>query len=489
MRIRVTMWIPAMGKAIPPIIALALALGAAMPSAASAVSGQSLQAALERVTAEHRLIPGAAAYVSAPREGLPWKGAAGRTALQGGDPLDPDDPFRLASTTKPFVAAAVIRLVEERRLSLDDSIARWLDAWIVDRVHVMDGVNYGRQITVRQLLNHTSGIYSHDEDPMFSAQVATEPRKRWTAEEEIEIAIRNGPYFKPGEGWHYSDTGFVMAGLIIERVTGQNLGVAVRDLLAFERQGMRSTWWELFETPPPGVRPRAHQYVSLYDFTDNDPSFDSYGGGGLVSTTEDLGRFMRALFDGRVFKHKASLAAMLRTVPTGARMEGSTSAYGLGIGRRAFDGTDCWGHPGFWSVLMYYCPDLDLVMTGTTNQASDEHRHDGEDQIASHTEKFLGEALVKAVKELPADERRAVRVSVRPRGTRTGKMTRFRLKTLAGAHRLAGARVRFAGRRVTSGSDGLGWMTVRFSHPGMRRVKACADGYSCGSVTVSVRRR
>ena len=467
---------------------LVCAAALALPAAAAASTAEELQAAIDQVASEHRLVPGISAFVEAPREGLPWKGATGRTSLQGTDPLHADDTFRLASTTKTFVAAAVLRLVEERRLSLDDSIAKWMDPSIVNRVSVIGGVNHGPRITIRQLLNHTSGVYSHDSDPEFAITVATQPNKRWTAEEEIEIAIRNGAYFKPGEGWHYSDTGFVMLGLIVQRATGKDLGASVRELLGFDRLGLASTYWELFEAPPQGARPRAHQYVSTYDFTDTDLSWDSYGGGGLVSTSEDLGRFIRALFEGRVFKHRRTLATMLDAVPSPGAADGAVE-YGLGIGRRIFDGTGCWGHPGFWSVLMYYCPELDLVIAGTTNQASDEHRHDGEDQIASHTEGFVAEALVKVAKRIAPRESSTVRVSVQPKRARTGKATRFRLKTLARGARLAGARVRFAGRRLTTGADGLAWTTVRFAHPGPRRVRACADGHSCGTARVDVSAR
>src|SRR5205807_7846965 len=111
--------------------------------------------------------------------------------------------------------------------------------------------------------------------------------------------------------YSYADTGYVILGEIVERTTGKPLPAAVSDLLKLKSLGIRSTYFESLEPPPPGALPRAHQYLGAADIHDIDPSFDLYGGGGQVSTTADLSRFFKALFQGRVFDHPETLAAGL----------------------------------------------------------------------------------------------------------------------------------------------------------------------------------
>jgi D-alanyl-D-alanine carboxypeptidase len=365
-------------------IASTVALGAvalASASTASASTQDDLQAVLDEVVAEHLLVPGAAAYVDGP--GLRWQSAAGEFAEGSGQPLSPRDPFRIASVQKVFTAAAILRLVEEGRLKLSRRVAPFLAPGQVERMHVFEGVSYGDRITVRQLLRHTSGLNSHDECPEFTAAVATGPTRRWTPGELIETMIDCGdPYFAPdAKGqYHYSDTGFVMLGRVLAGITGRSYAGALRELLPLEEIGLRHTWHELLE-PERASRARAHQYYALADLTAWDPSFDSWGGGGYVSTVKDLGTFIRALFEGRVFKHRSTLRLMKRTVPG--------YDVGMGIRRRTYAGVTCWSHSGFWSSIMLYCPSLDLAVAATSNQASDEH--------LEHTEGLLAQGIVGVI--------------------------------------------------------------------------------------------
>ena len=463
-------------------LAVGVAVAAAVPAMAE-TTGERLQAVLDEVRNEHRLVPSASAYVDAPREGLPWKGASGVFAHSEPRPLHPDDPYRIHSTTKIFTSAAVLRLVEDGRVSLDDTIGKWLPAEIVDRIHVLDGVSYGPRITIRQLLNHTSGIFTHDEDPTFLPLVAAQPTKRWTAEEEIEISMRNRPYFKPGEGWHYSDTGYVMLGLIIQRATGKVLGPAVRELLDFERLGLKTTWWELFETPPADARDRAHQYLYGADSYYHSPSWDSWGGGGLVSTNRDMINFMRALFEGRVFRSEKTLRTMLADPqPVPDRGFEYAYEYGLGIGHWRVGGVECWGHPGFFSSVAHYCPSLDLAFATTTNQASDEHDH--------HTETFVAHEIVRVVRETaPVDrggDRSQIRLSVRPKRAQATRRTKFRFRATVAGQPVVKARVRLGKRRTRTNRRGRASLTLPLS-PGTHRARACRRGLACGTAEVRVR--
>jgi D-alanyl-D-alanine carboxypeptidase len=322
-----------------------------------------LQVGLDEYVARHSdFIPGAALHVQAPRLGLDWEGASGLFQFDDDRPLAPSDPFRTASVTKTFTAATVLRLVEEGKLSLDDRISKYLSKDLVRRVHVLDGKSYGARITIRQLLNHTSGLYDYAMDEAWFVDVLSDPQRTWTPLELVEVAIANGaPYFTPGEGYHYSDTGYILAGLVIEKVSRLKLHQAYREYLRFAELGLDDTYLEFHEAPPPGAGERAHQYffVGPIDMTDWNPTFDTFGGGGLVSTAEDLSSFVRALFEGRVFEKPRTLSRMLTV--------SRHFDYALGIETKQLTGETVWTHNGFFGAFMFYLPSLDLSFGGSEN--------------------------------------------------------------------------------------------------------------------------
>jgi D-alanyl-D-alanine carboxypeptidase len=174
------------------------------------------------------------------------------------------------------------------------------------------------------------------------------------------------PVAAPGKQHHYSDTGYILLGEIVERVSGESLGAAVRRLVGFRRLGLDHTYWEQLEPTPAGAKPRAHQYADDFDNITLDASHDLYGGGGLVSTVGDLTRFYRALFHGRVV-HDRRLRREMTKVPRVNRRSGA----GMGIFRTDIDGQTCFEHPGYWGTDAVHCPALDLTLVRTINQADD----------------------------------------------------------------------------------------------------------------------
>ena len=433
-----------------------------------------LQKLLDDFVADHPLVPGSSAYVDAPRLGLPFNGAAGKFAHSGTRPLDPDDPYRNASITKMWTAATVLRLVEEGRISLSDTIDRYLPAELVDRVHVMDdGVSRGRQITMRMMLNHTSGIYNYSTDDRWVAEVAAQPRKEWTAEELVEWAIDNGsPPFQPGDGWDYNDTGYALLTIILKRLTGKPHPAVYRDMLPMHK--LPQTYVEKLEQPPAGAREKAHQYFIAADMHLWDPSFDTWGGGGLVTTGQDQVRFIRALFEGRVYERGSTLRAMLRTVQGSLTLPGAsepvTAEYGFGIGRIVHDGTECWHHTGAWGGYLYYCPSLDLAFAGTTNQYQDEIENS----------RYLARRIVEIVKGAPAERLKLRVLSVTRR--------RIRFRTTAGPFRVGGVRITLAGSSTVTNEDGRAKLTrSRRLRPRRHRARACKTGFRCVTRRVRVR--
>lgn len=336
-------------------------------AAAPDVSG-SFQRALEQAAAALPASPGIAARVLALRHGIDWRSAVGMADPKAGTPLSPDQPFRVASVTKIFVGAAILRLAEEGRLALSQPIDRLVSD--ETRRLLLSGGYDPRHITVRQLMDHTSGIRDFYDDPAYEQQMLAQPQRRWTRHEQIAIAMKAGPaYGKPGERFHYADTGYSILGEILERTSGKPMAAALRGLLPFDRLGLRSTWLESLEPPPPGVRPRSHQFVGDVDMTAADPSYDLYGAGGLVSTLDDLSSFFRGIFRGAVFRDPATLAS-------GLVMQVAESGEGYGgrirpalfapekVGPHA-----CLGQGGYYGTLVVHCPSLDLTVVFNANTA------------------------------------------------------------------------------------------------------------------------
>ncbi|MFF0388315.1 serine hydrolase domain-containing protein [Kitasatospora sp. NPDC004615] len=277
-----------------------------------------------------------------------WKGAAGVANMATGAPADPEGRFRIGSVTKTFVATVVLQLVAEHRLGLDDSVES----------HLPGAVPNGAGITVRQLLNHTSGIHDYTDDPAFDITNPETLRQwltggRWTSyrpQQLVDIANKYPPYFAPGQGWHYSNTDYILIGMLIERLTGRSWAQEVTSRI-IRPLGLTDTSMPIDSPFVPG--PHAHGYLKLptgpADVTLLNPSVAGAAGAG-ISTTADLTRFIAALLGGRLLG-PAELAEMKRT-------DGASAAvgYGLGLQRMTMPCGEFWGHdggiPGYNTLLV-----------------------------------------------------------------------------------------------------------------------------------------
>ena len=307
-------------------------------------------------------------HLDSPKLGIQWNGAVGFTDRSHNvtrEVLTPLHPMRIASTTKTFIAAAILRLWEQQQLVLDSSISEYIAA---KHAHIIQKKGYALdRITIRQLLAHTSGLFDYADSDAFFDAVGANPQHHWTRTEQLQLAMECGePYGAPGEIFRYSDTGYILLGEIIERVTGQSLGIALRQLLHYEQLGLHSTWLEIMESPPSNLLPRIHQYEGDIDVHDFDGSFDIYGGGGLISTVGDMARFFRGLFEGKVFSSPHTLTEMLAPVP--AKRGGPDygiwkqvpGTYRLGIDAGENDAV--YSHRGHFGTLVAYVPEIDLAV-------------------------------------------------------------------------------------------------------------------------------
>ncbi|MEK5246840.1 serine hydrolase domain-containing protein [Bacillus sp. FSL R9-9530] len=270
--------------------------------------------------------------------GKTWGYAAGVANLSTKKPMETDFRFRIASVTKTFTATVVLQLAGENRLNLDDSIEKWLPG-------VIQGNGYdAKQITIRQILNHTSGIaeYSRTKEADFFKN----RNKSFTAEDLVKLGLSLPPDFAPGKGWSYSNTGYVLLGILIEKVTGNSYAEEIENRI-IEPLKLSNTFLPGNSSVIPGTN-HARGYFQpdgaseLKDITYYNPSIGS-SAGDMISTADDLNKFFSYLLSGKLLKEQ-QLKQMLTTVPTGSAELGG---YGLGIYEtRLPNGVSIWGHSG-----------------------------------------------------------------------------------------------------------------------------------------------
>ena len=315
-------------------IALGAVIAAAAPSAASAGTAKpaappGFRAALEQIVDDG--VPGVVGL--ARRGGQVVAAASGVADVAAGRPMATRDRVRVGSITKTMVATVVLQLAAEHRLRLSDSLARWLPGLVPG----------GRAITVRELLQHTSGIYNYTNDPGFWPAVKADPTRVWPPRALIAIAVAHPPLFPPGTAFAYSNTEYLLLGLVIEKATGHPLGRELADRI-FAPLGMQHTSLPFAQVIPPA--PYAHGYLlhqpgapGPVDVTQVSPSI-GWAAGGVVSTAGDLARFYTALLSGQLLPPRL-LHQMLTTVPSGPG-----TGYGLGIISMHTPCGTAWGHPG-----------------------------------------------------------------------------------------------------------------------------------------------
>lgn len=307
---------------------------------------------------------GAGYSVHVIEEGAAYSAAKGE-AVPGEAAVTPAHVFRLASITKSYTAATVLRLVEERELSLSQPLSELVRASF-DTLLRSDGYDTDA-ITLMHLLSHTAGLFDHAQSPNFINGIIEAPETVWTRSEHLQAAVEWGdPVGAPGETFFYSDTGYVLLGHIIERTTGKPLAIAVRDLLRLDRHGLLATVWERGDVVPVPHHVRAHQFMAGHDTYRWDPSIDLYGGGGLVASPADVARFYHLLMAGRIFDKPETLALMLSA-------EGlpEDSPYRLGVFERDIGGSPVFEHGGFWGTSVFHDPATGITVAGAALKQAD----------------------------------------------------------------------------------------------------------------------
>ena len=292
-----------------------------------------------------------------------WSAASGYAKLPARSAAN-NTPFVVGSITKTFVAATIMQLSDAGELSLDDRLSNWLP-------------DYPRatEMTLRQLLNHTSGVFNYFEHPSYNRKVFSTMKTHFWTPNEILTQFARLHYFAPGTGYHYSNTGFILLGLVIEGVTGKPLD-KVLDERFFTPLAMNDSY---FQYQAPGPASSAHGYLRkadgtftrISDTTNYRPQISAatvaWAAGGVTASARDIARWADALYGGEGVVSDASLAQMTDYLAAGQ----TRGTYGLGTRTRLYAGERMFGHTGSlrgFAASMWHYEELDLTVVVLTNR-------------------------------------------------------------------------------------------------------------------------
>ena len=316
---------------------------------------KSLEAAFEK-SFEQSGAPGAIAAVRTP-EGT-WVSTLGVANKASGKPMRADMHHRIGSVTKTFTATLLLRADAQGLLSLDDTIDQYIK-----------GVPNGDKITLRQMANMSSGIASYTLDEQFQEELFSNPRKVWKPEKLARIGIEDSPVFAPGKGWQYSNTNYVLLGLVLEQVMGKPLGELYQKEI-IEPLSLRETSFP--NTDPSLPKPYDHGYTlqgqtngKPTDSTHWNPSW-GWSAGAMISTAEDLLVYGRALGTGGGLLPREQQAERLTSFLYGLKPNTPQRAYGLGL----VDQRGWLGHTGEvpgYNTSLYYNAELHTTMVVEVN--------------------------------------------------------------------------------------------------------------------------
>ena len=267
---------------------------------------------------------------------------SGLADIEAGTLMEPASRIRIGSMTKSFVSTIVLKLVKHDRLRLTDKVSSYLPRLLAEE----------RDITLRQLLNHTSGISEFEDDPRVQAPYLKGKLGHvWTPRQLVRISMSHPLAALPGTAYHYSNANYVLAGLIVRKVTGHSLAQQLRARL-FRPAGLDATTFSRSRVVP---SPAVHGYFSsgtgpLTDITSLYPY--PWASGAAVATVSDVARFYRALLGGQLLPPR--LMDKMRTTVDASAEDGPGARYGLGLTRSTTPCGYAWGHGGNFAGYIGY---------------------------------------------------------------------------------------------------------------------------------------
>ena len=312
---------------------------------------------------DKKSIYSALVFVDAPQKDLLVQYAAGQT---NGEKIDTDQPFHVASVGKLFTATLIGHLIDEGKVKISDPINLYLDDALLENLFVIEGIDYRNQVTIQQLLSHTSGVadYFALEDNGLMESLYQTPDKFFSPQELIQYTREHqSAYFTPGDGYHYSDTGYILLGLIIESTTIKPFHQNLHEVI-FDPLEMNDTYLLFYSEPKNDKLTIAEAWVNGHEISQfNSVSID-WAGGGVISTLDDLAKFIRSLYQGKIISQET---LTLLTKFDYEFMPGI--AYGNGFMQMQFEKfmptlgylPRMEGHMGVLGTQLFYEPSSDLV--------------------------------------------------------------------------------------------------------------------------------
>jgi D-alanyl-D-alanine carboxypeptidase len=316
--------------------------------------------------------------------------ATGFSDLEKKQKMKPSDLMLAGSVGKTYAAVVALQLVKEGKINLDEKVEKYLgqEKWFSRLPNAKD-------ITVRQLMNHTSGLVRYEFKDQFTKDLTANPEKVWKPEELLAYLLDEKPPFEAGKGWDYSDTNYIVLGMIIEKVTGKKYYTEA------EKRVLKPL--KLKNTKPQD-KPEIKGLIQGYAGADNpfggkdrvlengkfiiNPQFE-WTGGGMVSNSEDLARWAKLMYVGKAFD-ASLLPEMLNGVS--APMLGRETKYGLGVIIRPTRMGTTYGHsgffPGYMTDVMYF-PDKKISLAVQVNSS-----------VPQNLGKPLGRVLVEIAEEI-----------------------------------------------------------------------------------------
>ncbi|MEL6918151.1 MAG: serine hydrolase domain-containing protein [Bacteroidota bacterium] len=288
-------------------------------------------------------------------------------------PVDASYQYNVASITKTLVSTIVLQLFEEEKLGIDDFIKNYLetiDFVRYDELHIYKGKKYQDTLTIEMLLNHTSGIADVfvDAETRFNLSVLFHPKRQYTAQKFYKRYFRYNlnkkPANIPGKGYHYSDINYMLLGFIIEKIEKKPLAEVIRERILSPLH-LKNTYFEYYEEER-GAGKRIDAFLNKINITKRINTSYEWGGGGIVSTAEDMAIFIEALFNMKLFKDRTTLKRMIDISKTTAY----DKSYGLGIYKWELDGKVFYGHGGFYGSILAYSPEHQITISSNIGQSS-----------------------------------------------------------------------------------------------------------------------
>ena len=336
------------------------------PVTSATLLGPTLQATLDRLRVLDG-IPGASATIIFP-DGSTWRGVSGLANVSAGTAVTPDTAFAIGSISKTFLATLILDLAADGRLRLDASARTYVPTLAIDRA-----------ITIRQLLDHTSGLYDFFFRPGIDRALRADRSAAWSTARTLKFVGK--PYFRPGTGWHYSNTNYFVLGLIAQNAGGATVARQLRDRY-LDPLGLSRTFYQVAEKPR---GPVVHAYrfagakrtlpaIDLADGTGVTP-FRSVvtaagGAGSIAASSYDIARWARDLYTGAVLAPE-DLDLMVGDVAATAIYK-PRIPYGLGVQAIVVGGYRTLGHSGRLlgsQGAVRYLPDAGLTIAVLTNQS------------------------------------------------------------------------------------------------------------------------